>query len=273
MAKIVDYRDVFMDDLDIGKSQVRSRDVGEEIDELAESIETVGLLHPIVVCPGAEKGRYEILLGQRRFLAHRMLQRKTITAAVFDVPVDPTTAKIISLTENMVRRSLSRTDLIDACTALYKKYGSVRSVVEVSGLPDAEVRDYVKYDRLMPELKTLVDSGSVDVKVALRAQDAASVSGAPDPKEALKYAKEMAGMSGVNQQRIVKERRANPSKSPDEIIEMSKTGAKLVQVLVTLSLDVQGSLKDYSQAEGTTQDDAAATLISEGLVSKGFLRE
>ena len=67
MAKILEYRDIPLDDLVIGHGQVRTQNPGQEIDDLAQSIKTQGLLQPIVVCPAREVGRWEILVGQRTF--------------------------------------------------------------------------------------------------------------------------------------------------------------------------------------------------------------
>src|SRR5437867_3405081 len=92
MARIQSIKDIPLDDLVIGKGQVRVRDVGKEIDELADSISKVGLLEPIVVCPAAKAGKYQILTGQRRFLAHQQLRKKTIMAVILDQAVDEMTA-------------------------------------------------------------------------------------------------------------------------------------------------------------------------------------
>lgn len=273
MAQIVGYREVPLSDLEIGKSQVRTQNVGEGIDELAENIRKHGLLHPIVVCPGERPDKYEILLGQRRFLAHQILQRDKIMCAVFDEKVEPIIAKVVSLSENMIRRGLDRRDLIDVCTGLYKYYGSIQAVIEATGLPASEVRQYVKYDRLIPELKELVDKGNVDIKVALKAQDAASVIGPPSADEAIKFAEEMQKMSGPNRERLVEIRVNNPKKSADEVIDSAKTGARLVQLVVTLGETVHSNLQAYAKDEGTTQADAAADLIEEGLLTKGFMGE
>lgn len=77
-------------------------------------------------------------------------------------------------------------------------------------------------------------------------------------------------MTGVQQKKLVKEREDNPDTPVDQIIETAKTGAKVTQVVVTLTADVHRSLQNYAQSEGTTQDDAAATLIEDGLTGKGF---
>jgi ParB family chromosome partitioning protein len=266
-------QDIALDDLVISLGQVRVRDVGKEIDELAASIQKMGLLEPIVVCPAEKEGKFEILTGQRRFLAHKQLKLKTIRATVKSVRVDEAQAKALSLTENLVRRDLHTRDLIDACTSLYKKYGTLAAVVEETGLPYPKVSLYVKYDRLGTELRELVDDGQVDLKTALRAHDAASVSGAYVPDEAIRYAKEMSSMSGAQQARIVKKRSEDPEASADDIIESAKTGDKVVQVLVTLGQQAHASLQAYAKAEGTTQDDAAADLITESLSGKGYLEE
>src|SRR5688500_9733701 len=99
MATIKETRDIPLKDLVIGKGQIRVRDLKKEISELADSIRKIGLLQPIVVCPAEKPGKYEIILGQRRFLAHQELKKDTILARVFDEKVDETTAKIISMHE------------------------------------------------------------------------------------------------------------------------------------------------------------------------------
>lgn len=267
-----EVRSIPLDDLEIGLGQVRKADVGKDISELADSIRKVGLLEPIVVAPAENLGKYEILTGQRRFLAHQEIGAEEIMALVLDERVDETTAKVISVTENLVRLDLNRRDLIDACTALYKRYGSMKDVAEATGLPYHKVREYVKYDRLMPELKHLVDEG-LDLKAALRAQDAASVDGEPAPQEAVTLAKEMAGMSGVQQEKLKQERQEAPDVPVDEVIEQAKSGSRISQMVVTISDTVRRSLQQYAEAEGTNQDDAAAGLIEEGLTGKGFLGE
>jgi len=64
--------------VDVARLEVQST----EIENLADSIRERGLLQPIKV---ARKGeRYTIIFGERRFLACKMLERKTISATVVD---------------------------------------------------------------------------------------------------------------------------------------------------------------------------------------------
>jgi len=273
MARIVEIKEIPLDALVIGKGQVRVRDVGKDIDELAASIKKNGLLQPIVVCESEEPGKYEILTGQRRFLAHKELQKRTITACVLDRKVDETEAKIISITENLVRHDPNSKDYIDACTWLYRKYGSIQAVADELGLKYQKVALYVKYDRLKVELRQLVDEAQVDLKTALKAQDAASVTGKYEAEEAVKLAKEMSKMSGPQQTRVAKRLQEQPTSDVDEVIEAAKTGDKITQIVVTLGAVHHHSLKQYAKDEGTTVDEAARSLIEEGLTGKGYSTE
>lgn len=273
MARIIEMKEIPLDNLEIGKGQARLRNVEKEIDELVESIRKVGLLEPIVVCVSGTPGKYEIIMGQRRFLAHQKLQMATIQAAVLDERVDEITGKVLSLTENLIRTDLSDRDAIEGCTELYKRYGSIKSVVEETGLPYNKVSRYVKYPQLVPELKELVDSGEVKMLTALRAQKAASVTGEVNVRDAVEFAKEMAPMSGAQQENIVRDRKERPDLPADEAIEHAKSGRKVTQVVITLTSRVHGSLRTYAKAEDTNMDDAAQRLIEDGLSEKGFLEE
>ena len=272
MAKIIEYREIALDDLVIGKGQVRTRDPGKDVDQLAESIKSQGLLQPIVVCEAAQIGKWEILTGQRRFLAHKMLQRDTIAAAVLDEPVDEAEAKAISITENLIRRNLSGPELIDGITFLYNKYESAKAVHDVTGIPYSDVLNYVKYPRLMPTLKKMVDDREVDIKVALKAQDAVEVGDdTSNEEDAVKLAREMKSMSDAQRKKIVKERQKNPESTVDDIIEQARTSSRITQVIVDLTRDAHAALQHYAKHEDLNQNEAAAGIIEETLKSLGFL--
>ena len=271
MARIREVKEIPLRDLTIGRGQVRLRHVSKEINELADSIRAVGLLEPIVVCETEEAGRYEIITGQRRFLAHQELHADKIMSAILDERVDEQTAKVLSVTENLVRRDLDSKDLIDACTYLFRKYGSIRAVSEETGLAYQKVSKYVKYDQLIEPLRELVDNGTVKLQTALRAQRAASVSGDVNPEEAVEFAIEMQPLSGIQQSKMIETREDNPHLPSDVVIEDAKQGGKVTQTLVTLTTIVHASLRDYARAEDTNLDDAASMLIQEGLAQKGYL--
>lgn len=272
MARILEYKDLPLDDMVIGRGQVRTSSPGKGIEELARSISVQGLLQPIVVCAARTPGKWEILTGQRRFLAHRMLEKDTIAAAILDSRVSESEAKAISITENLIRRRLAGKELKDGILYLYNIYGSISDVVEATGLPWDKVRDNIKYPRLLPELKELVDAEEVDINAAVKAQDASENEfGEPDVDVALILAKEMKPMTGVQRKKFVQEREEHPEKPIDEVIEYAKTGARVIQVIVTVTQEMHRAIQSVATAENVTQDEAAAALIEEALTGRGYL--
>ena len=267
-----EIKEIPLEELDISASQVRVHGVGAEIDELANSIKKVGLLQPIVVCK-TKDGRYDILSGQRRFLAHQRLKRKTILAVVLENNPDETQSKVISLTENLVREDLKLIDLIDACTDLYNKYGSVQAVVEATGISPNKVRQYVKFDRLAEPLKELVKEGEIPLASALRTQNAIDQLGEVSEEEIVEMGREMSGMSGAQQKAVIDEIVENPETSIPDVLENAKSGRKLTQVIVTLTTQVHSSLKKVAAEDGVNQDVAAATLIEEALAQRGLFAD
>lgn len=73
------------------------------IDELAESIEVVGLQQPLVVVP-VEDGRFRILAGHRRRSALEKLERKTAPCVVLDADLDPSLRVLILHWTNTMAR-------------------------------------------------------------------------------------------------------------------------------------------------------------------------
>jgi ParB family chromosome partitioning protein len=274
MSQIIETKEIPLDQLVIGTSQVRTREVGKDIDELAESIKKLGLIQPILVAPAKEAGKYEIITGQRRFLAHKALGRTSIMASILGDKVNDTEAKIRSIAENLCRRDPNPKDYIDACTALFHKYGSVKAVAEELGLKPIRVSEYIKFDQLVPPLKEMVQKGEVDLKTALRAQLAASSSKDEkvDEGAAKRYALEMVGMSGAQQKRVIQSVQETPGRPVEQVIETARAGESFVKLNVRLIAPVAEALDRYSADQKEEADKSAADLIEEGLSGKGFLQ-
>jgi ParB family chromosome partitioning protein len=269
VAKIRATEELPVSELVISESQARMRSVAKEIDDLAESIRVNGLLEPIVVCPDGG-GRYLVLMGQRRLLAHQKLGKDKILSAIIDEPVDQTTAKVLSLTENLIRQDLDARDVIDACTVLYKRYGNAKAVAKETGLPYAKVLRHVKYDRLAPAMQELVDSGEIGIDLALRAQDAVG-GDEGNEREVVHLARSLASLTGAQQRQILTEKKRHPDKTVDDLLADTPWDARSKQIIVTLSTASIQQLQLYARSQGVTQDQAAAAFVVEGLAKLRLL--
>lgn len=250
---------IALDRLVIGGRQVRTREVEEDIDELVDNIRVHGQLEPVIVAPLDDlDGHYEILAGQRRWLAMRRLGAREITAAVIDERPDHDVASALSISENLIRRDLSVLDLIDACTSLYNRYGSIKAVAERFGLPYGRVRRYVKFDRLRPELKELVKDGAIDLKTAIKLEDHCQ-RGDVDERQLRRLAAEVAGMSMAQQSDFFS--------AGEETGRAPHKPGSVKQIIVTLTLADLEALRAWARTKNLTQDRAGARIIA------SFLRD
>ena len=273
--KITKYKDVPLDQIVIGSSQARTRDVNKNIDELARSIQTVGLLEPIVLAP-LDGNEFEVITGQRRYLAVQRLGHSSISAGILDSRPDGDLSKAISLTENMVREDMTARDYIDACTTLYHRYGSIKAVSEELGLPPNRVSQYVKFEQLVPALKDRVRNHGLKMDVALRAQKVArAVDDDNDVDEtiALTFADELQSLSNLQQKKLENVAEKNPDASVEEILEAGRRQAREVQLTITISTELRDALDRYADEEGTNRTDAASNIIENALVSDGYAKD
>lgn len=273
VVKIIEYRDVPLSQIDIGLSQARTRDVEKNLDDLARSINTVGLLEPIVLAP-MDDDRYEVITGQRRYLAVDRLGWSSISAGILDHRPDGDVSKAISLTENMVREDMATRDYIDACTTLFHRYNSIKAVSEELGLPYNKVSKYVKFDQLIPSLQERVRQEDLTMDAALRAQKAATnEEGEIEEETALAFADEMNNMSGLQRTQLEKAAEKNPNASAEEIIEVGRRQPREARLTVVLSVELRDALDRYANDEGTSRPEAAADILENRLIADGYAKD
>lgn len=121
------------------------------LNDLANSIKEKGLLNPIMVMEKAG-GKYELIVGQRRFLACRKLGWKTIPAIIRD-KLDDTDATILSLIENVHRADMSPIDKARAYRKIYKKYKDYNKVAKETGISISTIRKYLTLLNLAPSIQ------------------------------------------------------------------------------------------------------------------------
>lgn len=120
--------------------QAGNEDTG--LRDLANSIRENGLLSPITVKP-LTGGIYDLVIGQRRFLACRdELSWDTIPATVRD-NLDDTTAVVLSLVENVQRADMAPIDKAKAFQGIYSQYGDYSRVAKETGVSPQTIRRYL----------------------------------------------------------------------------------------------------------------------------------
>ncbi|MBI2844544.1 MAG: ParB/RepB/Spo0J family partition protein [Armatimonadetes bacterium] len=137
--------------IDATSGQPRKTFYQETLEELAQSIKERGVLEPIVVRP-VPGGRYQIVMGERRYRASRMAGLTQIPAIIRELSDEDATAD--ALLENFQREDLNPVERANAvqqlltfmsmdrcCRTLGVAESTLRRYLEILDLPDSIQRE------------------------------------------------------------------------------------------------------------------------------------
>lgn len=155
--------------LTLWNGNVRKTDLNTGIGELAQSIAAHGLLQSLVVRKG-KRGKYDIVAGQRRFLALRSLAERGVIDADFVVPCIVANADVdateLSLAENVMRAPMHPADQFEAYRTLIDDGASIADVAARFGAAESTVAKRLKLGRLSPVVLDAFRDGAIDLDQA-----------------------------------------------------------------------------------------------------------
>ena len=155
----------------------------EEMEVLAESIHTEGILSPLIVRPLEGTDGYEVISGHRRLHAAQQAGLSEVPALVYKISREE--AAIMLVDSNLHREHIlpsekafayrlkadalnhrgERTDLTSG--QLGPRLRSDEMIAEESGESRKQVQRYIRLTHLIPELLQLVDDGKIALTPAV----------------------------------------------------------------------------------------------------------
>lgn len=143
-----------------------------KIEQIADSIENVGVIEPIIVVKDGEK--YKILSGRHRFRACKKLGKDDIPCYIKNVQADDDIARYIIIATNTDRNNEYKPSVYAKAYAeqlsLMKKLGkksTVSAIAEQNGLSRKQIYRYIRLTNLIPEMQGLVDDGIISIETAV----------------------------------------------------------------------------------------------------------
>lgn len=134
----------------------------EKIRELAESIRESGLLQPVLLRPS--NGRFEMVAGDRRYLAHKLLNLKEIKAIVREL--DDRETVIIRGIENLQRVDLTPSEEAAVYLLLREEGGlSIKEIAKKTGKSFNTIDRYLHFAKLPEECRRAVDRKDLSMSV------------------------------------------------------------------------------------------------------------
>lgn len=155
-----EYKEIDIDAIKPLKGQARQIFNKEKLEELALSIKEHGIIQPVLVRPMREGG-YELIAGERRWRACKILGHKVMPAVIKEYK--DLEAAAVSLIENVQREDLSPLEEAAAYQKLIREYGLTQE--EVSGRVGKSrpfVSNMIRLLDLPEEIKEMLNDGQLN---------------------------------------------------------------------------------------------------------------
>ncbi len=149
-------RMIAIDKIDPSPHQART-ELGD-IEELMASIREKGILQPIIV--RKKDKRYEIIAGERRYVAAKNVGMKDV--ACIEMDVSDSEAMEMALIENLQRKDLNVFEEADGLNALVDMYGySHKQISEKIGKARSTITEILSISKIPKEIRNMCDEFNI----------------------------------------------------------------------------------------------------------------
>ncbi len=152
--------EILVDLIKPNKHQPRQMFDKEALDELAASIEETGVLQPILVTPSVNPGEYDLVAGERRWRAAKLIGLKTVPVII--KKLSPMEQVHISLIENLQREDLNAIEEAVAYQKLLAEFNMTQEdIAKRLGKSRPYIANTVRLLDLPAEVQTLVSKNEI----------------------------------------------------------------------------------------------------------------
>lgn len=262
MENKLEFEYLPIDEIDVSFFNVRKSNPEENIDELTNSIKEIGVQQPVVVFK--KNGRYELIIGQRRYLACKKLKKQKIPAIITTIEND-IEALILSFSENIHRLDLEYRDKMTVATKLLSEFKDIKKVAEKLGVSVQTVRNWLGYSAVPEQIKEMVEEQKLGATTALNISK-----GISDTEKAIKVAKKVSETPRSRDKRLfIRLAKENPEKSVNEISAVLKVRRKN-KITIDLTPNIVKALKKACETYESEPEEITLEALEEWLKRRGF---
>ncbi|HLY99206.1 MAG TPA: ParB/RepB/Spo0J family partition protein [Candidatus Angelobacter sp.] len=151
------YQEISVELIDPNPYQTRSRINEDALNELVESIRATGVVQPVMLRPSAN-GRFQLVAGERRWMASKRAGRVTIPAVVRQISNEQ--AMEITIVENLQREDLSSMEQARAFERLSREFNMTQEQIATrTGKDRASVANFIRLLKFPQNVQETLDSG------------------------------------------------------------------------------------------------------------------
>jgi len=262
------FKRLKLEDIDVSLSNVRKSHLEKGIKELADSIREIGVQQPVVVCEKKDRNqtRYDLIIGQRRYLASRMANEPRIPSLITTVK-NKTDALVKSFSENIHRLDLDYRDKMQVATELLNKCGTIGEVSKRLGVSYQTVKKYLGYAAVPEAIKKMVDEGKFGATTALDI-----VQNIDDEEKAIEIAEGIQELPrSETRSYYIDIAKENPDESNKKILNMAKKRSKMKQITIHVTERRYKAVLKASDQYGLEKEYLVKEALEEWLVTQRFI--
>jgi ParB family chromosome partitioning protein len=152
-------QEVPIENIDANPYQTRRRLNEQALEELAESIRVSGVVQPVVLRPMAS-GRFQLVAGERRWLASRRAGRTTVPAVIRQISNEQ--ALEITIIENLQREDLNPVEQAHAFERLSREFNMTQEQIATrTGKDRASIANFIRLLKLPESVQSAMEEGSL----------------------------------------------------------------------------------------------------------------
>jgi ParB family chromosome partitioning protein len=151
--------EIAIDLIDPNPYQTRRQIREESLTELTDSIRASGVVQPVVLRPVAG-GRFQLVAGERRWLASKRAGKTTIPAVVRQISNEQ--AMEITIIENLQREDLNSVEQARAFERLSREFGLTQEQIATrTGKDRASIANFIRLLKLPATIQESLESGAL----------------------------------------------------------------------------------------------------------------
>ncbi len=268
---IKETKKIPIDKIQVSNLHVRQSAVTKDLEILAKSIRKIGgLISPVVVFE-IDGGMYELIVGQRRFLAYKHILKWTeIMAMIIEKPTSDMMKVTISFMETSSQTKITEKDRMKVINDMYAELIPIQKIGEILGITTQKVKACIQLPRVPDVVRDAVENGEIPVRIAVRATDAMNfekyITDESKGADVLNLAKKLIeNKFTMSQLRACEEfGKSNPDATNEEIMQGGIDNSK-VTIQVHLTSSDNRRIERYAENNGLSFEAARLKLILDTL--------
>ena len=264
-----ELKDIDVDKLTVSKANVRITNVDKDVETTAADMKRLGLRQPIEVRRVGDSDFYEIVDGQRRWLAAKLLGWKTIRSFVLSGESSMKDDTVISLSADINKVGVDPKDRAIAIDKLLEQYnGDWILLSEILNRSVVTLQKWAAYNYIPEKIQEMVTEKKLGQGYARELVRFSEV----EPEELVKIAEKIGSTSETTRKNaIINTIRSKPKITLEEIDKKLEESEEDLAINIVFKSRLAKVIKEEGNRRSEGPSQLVISIIREYLDSKGLL--